>query len=942
MGSRIAALPIDHLEAELCAYPLSSEAAFEQNPVELCPGLEQAKTYQLWRRAEKELLGTWPGVSLDECVAMRDRLWFLDRPAPLHKNIQPVSLVKYLRGLASRTLRQHGSTASPHLVPGPGEPFPDRHETRARNAWRWLSFALPSDLLLAGLHQGHQSTSPHTVKTITPALERLLADRGYAETHLHLWAALEFPSLWVTTQRALAQTQLGAGEFKGPGACFDEGAGLGPWLLRAAVARYLLAAFLDQRGDEDDFRKYTQKQTLLIQRTLGAGRTAVLGNSLDELAHGQLDGKPEQDFATLRSIYRRMIRPVSKFPQEVKALWGADPIAPLVPWSPDRGTSPEIGFLCRGFEYLEELEASGHKDRPFALLFWQVVRVRNLFFRHVVHRPMTPGLQWFIRTFRRMKPGRRPVTPRLQLLSAADLCGQGRGLKSLEVRTSPEDSFRAMVALVRDFQRPFLREGDRGELQTSQPPATAYGAVPGRGAQSGRHETLQGDEAHGSAFHGSPWPDLEVGIVFHLPRNRRGGWARGRPSGHWRGSHADPSYDVKKPRTGNPTGFRYARFYRNRRREARALARTLTTFPSSLQIVRGIDVCADEQGIPVWVLAPLIRLVHDAGEQAEQVLRRCFAHHVPALRKTVHAGEDFTHLLTGLRRLDESIEAFRLRSGDRLGHALALGLEPGRWAERAGRILVSREKRLLDLAWEWSWYARQGTTPAGRREQMEREIAIHSKDLFGRELTPMGLEAFRDALYDEGVLRRLGFPDRQIPPQGGRHRQTLRSELETEDLVLRYLTSHEMFCRGRETVRVDPLLEVEALSTLQNGLRRKTGQLGLVIEINPSSNLLIGHLEDLRQHPLWRLKPPGEPDGIPPLEVCVGSDDPLMFGARLDEEYQLLHDALLMSGHSEAEAQQWLDSARQAGLKARFTLAGTPRKIEPWVFGGEPPLTPPP
>jgi hypothetical protein len=211
--------------------------------------------------------------------------------------------------------------------------------------------------------------------------------------------------------------------------------------------------------------------------------------------------------------------------------------------------------------------------------------------------------------------------------------------------------------------------------------------------------------------------------------------------------------------------------------------------------------------------------------------------------------------------------------------------------------------------------------------------------LFGRELTPTVLEDFRNALCDETVLRRLGFPDRHPPSH---HRGPLPPDPTAEQLVLRYMTSHEMFRLGRETVCVDPVAEADTLIVLQHSLRKKIGQLGLTIEVNPSSNLLIGHLGELRHHPLWRLRPPRNQDGIAPLDVCIGSDDPLTFSACLAEEYQLLHDALLMAGYSEAEAQEWLDGVRQAGLKARFTLASPLLKIEPWVFGGEPPLDPPP
>ena len=107
-------------------------------------------------------------------------------------------------------------------------------------------------------------------------------------------------------------------------------------------------------------------------------------------------------------------------------------------------------------------------------------------------------------------------------------------------------------------------------------------------------------------------------------------------------------------------------------------------------------------------------------------------------------------------------------------------------------------------------------------------------------------------------------------------------------------------------------------------IRQKLGQRGIAVEVNPSSNLLIGDLSDLTKHPLWRLRPPRSSGDAPPVSVCIGSDDPLTFATKLPQEYQLLHDALVLAGLSEAEAACWLDETRETGLRNRFTL---PRRL---------------
>ena len=96
------------------------------------------------------------------------------------------------------------------------------------------------------------------------------------------------------------------------------------------------------------------------------------------------------------------------------------------------------------------------------------------------------------------------------------------------------------------------------------------------------------------------------------------------------------------------------------------------------------------------------------------------------------------------------------------------------------------------------------------------------------------------------------------------------------------------------------------------------------MEVNPSSNLMIGDLGDLDEHPIWRLRPVKPDDETPPVSVCIGSDDPLTFATNLPHEYQLLFDAIVRSGESLEVALNWLDAARATGMRARFTL---PRSI---------------
>ena len=74
---------------------------------------------------------------------------------------------------------------------------------------------------------------------------------------------------------------------------------------------------------------------------------------------------------------------------------------------------------------------------------------------------------------------------------------------------------------------------------------------------------------------------------------------------------------------------------------------------------------------------------------------------------------------------------------------------------------------------------------------------------------------------------------------------------------------------------------------------------------------------------MWRLNRPGYSDKIPPVSLCVGSDDPLVFATDLRQEYQRLSDALGQAGYSDVQIDKWLDRVREKSLEVRNTLSVT-------------------
>lgn len=947
--ARTAHVPFDFVAAEVAAAPLG-ELALPLGVTRLHPGLGE-QTGELWRAVEVDLLRRFRGFSVDEVVAYRDAVWFPGArdPRPDEDRGAVVPLDKYLFRLARQLLTVEGGSFRPR-IPRWGYPSPDRtggagpDARAARRTWRWATFSLPPDLLAATLPGPLPGGAE--INWLSPAVDRWLRDEQFAEVHCHLGATPDFQSLWVWALRALAERTARADMLGSPGAEANDGRALAAWILRSAIARLLLADFLRLRrlraagltfdsyleggpeaADSLLVRSGEQAVLRLATRSLLAGAAFTRGGGT---AHPGGSGGPMggDDYPALASAYRALALQASDTFLETWRAWvergpAADPVWPLLPAEVDGlEGSAEMRWIRAGLHYMaggpQGLESGADpalrpRDPLFARAFWQAVRARVALYRHLIQRPLTPGLQWFVRTFARIWPARRNVAKAALSRLAIPRAGGGRGLLSFEVRIGPEDRLDELRAAVDAIWQGC--GGERGDgiarrrLSRANPNVfKAPRTGPGRqGTRAGDCRTPR--IPSGCQALAAP----ECGIVIHFVKRRGGGMDQGRPRAHRLGTESDPR------RARDDGQCRFGIYYQQQARQARIIAEMFRRWPAMLHFVRGLDVCTDEVAIPTWVIAPLYEIVRRAAREAaiELARRGC---EPPPLRATAHAGEDFVHLLSGLRRIDEALVHLTNREGDRIGHAVALGVAAERWAERTRHVMMTREERLLDLVWEWQFYDQGWAEPPGDRgRHIEEEVRRLAAAIFEpwQHLAVREVRELFGGLHDRHELfDECGFPGDRWTPRA----PPTPEENPMRGHRLRYLWDPGLFDRCAVLVGVDVAGEARALEILQSALRRRVAQQGVAVEINPTSNLLIGDLSDLANHPMWRLRPPaGAPEG-PPIDVCIGSDDPLTFATTLRDEYQLVLDTLEQSRVATHDARAWLDDARKAGLVYRFTV----------------------
>ena len=327
---------------------------------------------------------------------------------------------------------------------------------------------------------------------------------------------------------------------------------------------------------------------------------------------------------------------------------------------------------------------------------------------------------------------------------------------------------------------------------------------------------------------------------------------------------------------------------------------------------RGLDVAGDENALKIEWFAPMLRWLRSGFKPRPDGERACTGFHL-----SIHAGEDYAHPASGMRHIDETVRFCEMREGDRLGHALALGIVPKQWAARQGEMMLPLDEHLDNLVWLWHHASvLSGVLPLAQQvlPLLERRITRFWRwsswwrvpDFMADKETSVSSaadfdkaslrHATPDDLYQAWWLRRnchhrlsevgdgwpvtsqelCALPDYQELSE----RRTLASQLYKERNVwLDKVTEAPLVIvrMGNETAvhggfhpklgrkadkdileDVDTPAELDFMHALQDWLLTEYDKLGLIIEANPTSNVYIARLKSHAEHPIFRWYPPDE------------------------------------------------------------------------------------
>jgi adenosine deaminase len=363
---------------------------------------------------------------------------------------------------------------------------------------------------------------------------------------------------------------------------------------------------------------------------------------------------------------------------------------------------------------------------------------------------------------------------------------------------------------------------------------------------------------------------------------------------------------------------RHLKLRRGNAREARTLLALCRINKKFETFVNGADAAANELHTPPEVYAPIFRMLRRQGWS----------------NFTFHVGEDFVHLVSGIRAIYEALIFLDLRDKNRVGHATAIGISPALWLDRMRpKIAITQGEWLDNLAFAYYLIGMDGVL-VNQHSRIREHIGRLFYKIYGEQMLDIHtyVESWRmrslDPLKALGFNKRLETLDRREWVEWGESERakrgtqefkfteatsnerkewqdeiTIEEESKPFNLFRRY-HSHDVMKRYTEMIEVDAdFFPREVLVYLQKKVLVEVKSRCVAIETMPTSNVRISFYNDCREHHLFRwLGLACEKNHTPADEeldrdtrpdICIASDDPGIFATNLRNEYAHVYNTLI-------------------------------------------------
>ena len=395
----------------------------------------------------------------------------------------------------------------------------------------------------------------------------------------------------------------------------------------------------------------------------------------------------------------------------------------------------------------------------------------------------------------------------------------------------------------------------------------------------------------------------------------------------------------------------------NARKKAEKQMRSVVAFlekgTSMNKYIRGIDTCASELDCRPEVYAQIYRYMADVVFETNLENKMEHREVNKKLRMTYHVGEDFFDIVDGLRAIDEVLLFCGLKRNSRLGHALALGIDPYKYYEcKKYKLVLSKQVLMDDLAWILVKAKETGCNIESQlKTELEQRFYYLYQNVYGDAFSDKMDVTYRDYYQswklrgDNPELYRLGEKEFQDCVEHQQRalirfdRYAFNSGLKTQGEIIRskeklrklyYVYHYNKSVREKgqeqEEFKVDQRY-AELVYQVQDKMIAQLTRDSIAIETNPSSNYLIGTIQKYDEHPILRFnsRKLRTPEKNMSLSVSINTDDQGVFDTLLENEYALMTLALKKSKDKDnqplydiEDIYEWVDYVREMGLEQSF------------------------
>lgn len=340
------------------------------------------------------------------------------------------------------------------------------------------------------------------------------------------------------------------------------------------------------------------------------------------------------------------------------------------------------------------------------------------------------------------------------------------------------------------------------------------------------------------------------------------------------------------------------------------------------KFVVGLDVASLENTVPTWVFNDIYNQARDSQEEP------LADHQVQAFQSlgfTIHAGEDFRHILSGLRRVYEAVKGLKFHAGDRIGHGIALGILPETWYRSNPTIVIPRIEALENYLWAYSILCNGEVTSAKiNMIYLEQEAMKLAQDIYGehRMLTISLLVSAYEKLYSAKNSEEKWKLVKVCIDCDGDGICKLHNSKDDNYVWSVHELNMSMHCKHYVHKMNEPIhrkvteQDICIAEEMQTMVRKYINEKGIIIEVNPSSNVAIADMDTLAENQVYSINQV-EYD-FQNIMTCINSDDPSVFNTHVANELGYIYFGMIEKGVNREAILQWIEKLRDTGMRANF------------------------